>query len=390
MNSCQQTSLIEEKSFKNIFALILFLGIIVLFYTTYKVDYNAYYTASKAFLNGENPYSKSTLLIYQQKINPTVVTPMMVWNPPMFFSTFGIVLFLPEHLKLTFWLIASILSAIGLAVAGFYWKDPDNFNFHKLEFDKIAVCAFCCIPFIAQTIIGQFSSWIYFVFILGLLAFDKKKDFIAGILMSFSLVKPHLFLLVYLAFGYEVLKERRFKVVIGGIIGILFFSLISELRYPGIHNLWLYREQWPVEYLGATFPSLVSKMLFGSTRIKALQIASLSLGILSIFVFRIYTKNYNFRNFFIFALISNSIFSPYGFVFDQSCLIFVITYILAVSPQRGLRIDVYNKILFFFLLHFILFIVGSRMNYDWYVLPLFMMWLFKNMLQVIPNKINML
>ena len=254
-----------------------------------------------------------------------------------------------------------------------------NGNLQKIEVDKISICAFCCIPFIAQTLVGQFSSWIYFSFILGLLAFDNRKDFIAGFLMSLSLVKPHLFILVYLAFGYEVLKEKRLNTIFGGLFGVLIFSLISETRFSGIHNLWLYREQWPVEYLGATLPSLVSKMFFGLSKIKILQIISLIVGILSIIIFRVCMKRYIFKDFLIFAFISNSILSPYGFVFDQICLIFVITYVVGSYIEDTKRQNnIYIKVILFYVFHIVLFHIGSKMNYDWYLLPFFVAWLFWN------------
>ena len=351
-----------------ILGLILLLAVLFLKKDYKKLDYLAYKTAYSAFIQDINPYQTGQLLKLQKLEDPSLTEPMMVWNPPMYFSSFGLIFNTPEALTKYLWVLISIFCALAMLRLGFLYsgaKNPNN--------SWILICGLTSVPLFLEIIIGQFSSWICCMFVLGVYLLKTRYSLFAGFLMSLSLIKPHLFVFQYIVLLLYVFKKKDFIVVLGGLMGILFFSGFSEIRYPDIHKLWIFREQWPHEVLGSTLPSLIrlACIKFSWPDSKLIQILSFFCGIvvMGFYCFKHFNNLLLYPLLFSFCL--NPLFSPYGFVFDQIYILFVFGFILGSESLKGAVQSgkAYDNILRISIFHILVWLLSDKVYYYWFILP---------------------
>ncbi len=114
-----------------------------------------------------------------------------------------------------FW-IFEILS-IG-CMAGFVWL-----NLRRVP--ELAI--FCCfaLPVIANLANGQDLSLVIFFVAIALLQFERKRDFLGGLVLTLCAIKFHLFLLLPLV----PLIHRRWKILWGGAAGVAILLALSFL-----------------------------------------------------------------------------------------------------------------------------------------------------------------
>ncbi len=121
-----------------------------------------------------------------------------------------------------FWLFQFVSVA---CLCGFVWL-------HRARSPEIGV--FCCfsLPVIANLVNGQDLAIVIFLLTCALLKFEKREDFLGGLLLSLCAIKFHLFLLVPLV----PLMHRRWRAIGGGATGVA--GLIA-LSYLGQGRHWM-------------------------------------------------------------------------------------------------------------------------------------------------------
>lgn len=139
--------------------------------------------------------------------------------------------------------------------------------------------------------------------------------------------------------GIELARRRDWRTCLGGVLGLLVPVVCAELLHPGIWKLWVYREQWPQQALGANVSALF-RIASGDFEALSLPlIVPLSI-ILGLVVYRIGIRELGLRTFterYMLAFLVWPFFSPYGFLSDQVVLIlpvaFFVQRILSMSDN---------------------------------------------------------
>lgn len=313
--------MISKKSIYQVLVCIFFGCIIsILRFTTiqtkpfYLTDLFAYWSATKIYFMGLNPYDPHTVLTFQEKISSTYKNPAMVWNPPFLFVIFWGLFSLPES---AFRFLMSIITystpflvANALAV---------TFSVRNLFF--ICVIGLFFTPISSELYLEQYTCILLLIFLAGIYFYQSQKYFISGVSFSLLLLKPHVFLISGVFVGVTAILNKRWGLFLGALLFLAILFSASEFVHPGIINDWINRKTWPVDVLGANSWSLCISCLNTTTfaevfmRILFLVISCLIGILLAVKDPRLTWENISF------TLLANSLFIPYGFTFDQMYLL---------------------------------------------------------------------
>jgi hypothetical protein len=206
-----------------------------------EADFIAYWSAARLLVNGQDPYSLSDITELQMSQFPERKTDegnylILAWNPPwlnLLFIPLGVVNFkTATHI----WLFFNIF-LIGLGVLLVWDLSVQPFN--RKGYIYILVLNLLFIESLISLIIGQITAIILVSLVLGFWLIKKKYDFLAGIILVFSLIKPHLIYFPLLLLLIWSVRSRRWKILYGFVSIILLSGIV----------MWFYIPNWLAEYI---------------------------------------------------------------------------------------------------------------------------------------------
>jgi hypothetical protein len=297
-----------------------------------KSDLIAYKIATDVVVRGGNPYDPATIRSdWIARTGDMQQSPLMVWNPPAFFVFPGTILRLPESILYTLWPFVPYFSGALLALIG--WRLAKTASGRIVP---LSLATFCSIPLLIEFQISQMSSFLALPPLVGVLLFLSRRDLSAGCLFSLAILKPHVVFFPLAAVGFWVLWERRWKVVVGGVLGGLLGTIAAELVFPGISLQWFYRTSWPVSYAGSTLTLMLRATAndLGYADPFFLTILIPALGVLGLWIYLARKVPQPAPEPIVWTLALNQIFTPYGFIMDQTILIVVQAFMISKISSR--------------------------------------------------------
>ncbi len=274
-----------------------------------RVDSFPYWSATRFFLEGGNPYSPIDLLNYQRQfVNEHGAS--RVWNPPILFFCFYPLSTIP--LK-TFGISIFCLNIIGISLL--WLISISLFNIEKI-FNLLAFSIILVNPAtIAVLNNGQISLFIWLALMLGVLFFKKENYIFSALLLSFVIIKPNTCVFVLFALALLGLKKKLWGFIVAGLAALFVIGLLPEAAQPGIWQNWVMMDEPPyhlvptslVGVLGTFISTSLERLLF------TLGIITLGFGIIT---YTIKDKK-DFFYFLPFLLGLSSVFAPYGHIFDH-------------------------------------------------------------------------
>jgi hypothetical protein len=297
---------------------------------TSRSDTDAYFVKERIFLEGRNPYSEAATVAWLEQRLPELHSVLPVWNPPILFSSIGLIFSLPFSSRAIVVAVLSLISALTIYVTSVKLCNSSVQPRATYFFFSI----FACPAFFIELICGQFSFAIIALFALGVLSFSRRRDFLAGFLLSLCVIKPHVAFLPLVMMGIHTLRQRRWQTIYGAIVSLAFFSICAEVVNPGIHEKWIHRESWPGGFFGSTWVSLVraiSLQYFSTPSNWILWALPLGGVLLLIAVETTVSRKYSSIEIVMLACLVNPLFSPYGYAFDQGLLMIPVTYITSIA-----------------------------------------------------------
>ncbi len=297
-----------------------------------KSDLIAYKIATNVVVQGGNPYDPATIRAdWIARTGDMQQSPLMVWNPPVFFVFPGAILRLPESILYTFWPFVPYFSGALLALIG--WRLAKA---APCRIVPLLLATYCSIPLLIEFQISQMSSFLALPPLMGILLFLNRRDLSAGCLFSLAILKPHVVFFPLAAVAFWVVWEGRWKVVVGGILGGLLGTIAAELVFPGISLQWFYRTSWPVSYAGSSLTLMLRATAhdLGYSDPFFLTILIPALGVLGLWLYLARKAPQPAAEPLIWALALNQIFTPYGFLMDQTILIVVQAFMISKVSSR--------------------------------------------------------
>ncbi|MBX9655051.1 DUF2029 domain-containing protein [bacterium] len=183
-------------------------------------DMAAYWVAGRAVLEYENPFDPDVVQRIEE--HEGLHQAFVIWNPPWILPIVALIGLLPFTMAAIAWCAANVAMAIasGLALRKKTGLSPFATVVATITFVPILFC------------VGM-SQWSILV-LAAVLGYDSlrqdKRPFLAGVILAFAAVKPHLVALVWLIPLLTGSKRDRL-LTLGGTL----FTLISLL---GITYLW--------------------------------------------------------------------------------------------------------------------------------------------------------
>ena len=205
----------------SIFALIVLTGVIaygVKYFLDHPEvlppdDYVEYWAAGNLQLQGKNPYSAEELLPLQRFAGRDTDEAIMMWNPPWTLCLAMPLGALPARVGQLVWFALSF-AAVGVS-AWLCWsafRGPNS----KLGLPLLLALSFLPTLFVLQS--GQISGFLLLGAALFLWCVRRGFHFGAGAAAVLLAAKPHLAFLLWFAVGLDAVVNRRWRIVLGGVV----------------------------------------------------------------------------------------------------------------------------------------------------------------------------
>jgi hypothetical protein len=209
-------------------------------------DFLGYWGSGQLMRAGESPYDFVKLRQLQSKLASSLELPVVMWNPPWILVWLYPVLLWPFPMAALLWL--GLNYALILASATVLWRlqaGPSNPRWVGIAW--VASLAF--VPTLHVLYMGQVSSLLLLGIVGFLYASARGWDFLAGVSLALTTIKPHVVYLLWIAFLWWVIVERRWRYLAG--VGTSLLAALGLLAVYWPASLWGYRtvlSQPPIFY----------------------------------------------------------------------------------------------------------------------------------------------
>ncbi|MCB8976671.1 MAG: DUF2029 domain-containing protein [Ardenticatenaceae bacterium] len=296
-------------------------------------DFMSLYAGGKAILSGLDPYDPAVWSPLRAELGST-------WMPDdrAPFPLWTLLLALPFAALDLGWAAAAWL-AFSLCVLGgglfllinAYYPKP----LPVAEFALVALFTFTYRAVLVSMNNGQITFLLFFLLALFLWLVKKERPFLAGIVLSFVVLKPNAFVLFIPAFGLWLLWQKRWQIIAGAAAGGLAMLLISWLVLPG----WLF--EW-LNVTGKTEVTAITPTVWGLAyeiwpewwAVLGLVFVVVITAVLGLIIFR--NKSLAETEVLPLALIASLLVTPYAWVYEHLLLLIPSILIFLGINKRGL------------------------------------------------------
>jgi len=339
-------------------------------------DHWRYWTAWHLAIRGDDPYDPINRLQFREEIPqlekqrqglPVILTPPWILLLITPFAPFA------YPLSRMLWILASII--LLMACARWIWQIYRGNN--KLLWAAWLV-TFIFFPTILTLRLGQINPWL----LLGVIGFlywttSKPNDWLAGVSLALVAIKPQLFLVLWLAVLFWVIRERRWKIILAGGLALLLASLPFLITNPSIFQQFIstYLADTPVEWRTPTLGYLL-RLLFGD-HLFWLQFVAPLLGVIwIIFHWRRKRADWHWLQQMPVVLYASLLTSPYSWTYDQIVLLIPILAVTARLLANGWSKSARTWLVIYGLINLAVFILHRYFTDEYFIwlAPALLLW----------------
>lgn len=295
-------------------------------------DFMSLYAGGKAILRGLDPYDPDVWLPLRAELGST-------WMPDdrAPFPLWTLLLVLPFATLDLGWAAAAWLAFSLCALGGGLFLLINTYYPKPLpvaEFALVALFTFIYRAALVSMTNGQITFLLFFLLALFLWLVRRERPFLAGIVLSFVIIKPNAFVLFVPAFGLWLLWRRRWRILAGAATGGLVLFVLSWLVLPG----WLF--EW-LNVTGKTEVTAITPTVWGLAyeiwpegwALLGLVFVVVVTAVLGLVIFR--NPNLTETEVMPLALIGSLLVTPYAWVYEHLLLLIPsIIVFLAVKKRR--------------------------------------------------------
>jgi len=193
-------------------------------------DWVEYWSAARLMWSGQDPYDPDSMLRIQRSVGSELPGPILMWNPPWLLLWLSPVLFPSFPVSALGWmglnialLLVGALLARGVIPAG-----------TRLEPRAAWLAAGLFVPALFALKSGQ-TSVIHLVGAAGFLwCATRGRDFVAGLFLALTSVKPHVVYLLWIVAAWWVVVRGRWWMAVGAATLLIGSAVITETLWPGV------------------------------------------------------------------------------------------------------------------------------------------------------------
>ncbi len=295
----------------------------------WSLDYRQYWGAARVLVQRGNPYDAATLGRMEASSGLLELLPVMMWNPPWTLALALPFALLPFTFSALAWLITNILLVAICGAALWSYFAPQDDKRYWLGI----LAAVVYMPTIQTLRLGQISIWLLVGITGFLMAVKGKRDYLAGAALALLAIKPHVAYLFLAGAVWWVIREKRWKVVLGGASVLVCASALVVAISPNVFEQYMNAASNPPLYWYTTTLGTWLRVVFGFER-NWLQFLPSVVGLM-IFIAWImqYKTVWDWQQLAPGLLLASTITAAYGWALDQVTLLPVVCVIISGLPR---------------------------------------------------------
>jgi hypothetical protein len=186
-------------------------------------DFTEYWSAARVLAAGGDPYNGAELLPVQREAlnKPDLKQAVSLWTPPWTLPLYAPLGWLPYTAARWVWLFVQL--ALVFASVELLWRTYGGPA--KLWFVPHLV-AFAFAPTFWMAHYGQ-NTGLLLLGLSGFLFFRTSRPMLAGGFAALTAIKPHLLAVVGVLIVLDVLRDRGWRVLLGGAVMLVLGSLVA-------------------------------------------------------------------------------------------------------------------------------------------------------------------
>lgn len=290
----------------------------------YGSDFAQYWYAARALINRANPFDPTTSFSIARAPDPSVFGPVLTWNPPYTMVLVLPYVALPFDLARIARMATNVLLVTTSGVALWYLLAPSGDRRYWLGIPV----AFAYMPTLQTIRIGQISIWLLAGVTGFLLAVRFKREYLAGAALALLAIKPHIPYLFLAGVAWWMLRERRWKILLGGVATLLAASAVVTMISPRVFMQYLDTIAKPPLYWHTTTLGYWLRVVFG-LKLNWLQFLPTVIGIVLFITWALHRKGgWDWQQLAPGLLLASIISAAYGWPIDQVILLPVVVVLL--------------------------------------------------------------
>ena len=194
-------------------------------------DFIAFWSGSRAFIYGGNPYRQEDLIRYQQPYFPAKSGAQAFLNPPWmlpFFSAFAVFDFHEGR-----WIYSILNISLYLCAVLIVARKERLISAGALGVLLISTPMLYCI------FLGQLSIIVTVSALTGWICYLKKRFFLSGMALGVFAIKPQLCIVLLPCLFMLILKNRQWRLASGLLVLPALGVILAWLWQPEIFRYWL-------------------------------------------------------------------------------------------------------------------------------------------------------
>ena len=226
-------------------------------------DFNAYWAASRLFLEGRNPCDPDSMLEMERAhFNPDKSLVMMTWNPPTMWVFMLPLAWMPFRVARAVWLLINvILILVSCLLLGITYLPEERIV--PLLIYYLVMLFFA--PVLLALLAGQITFLVVFGVAASVFLIERERWFWAGAVLILTSVKPHLVMLVGPYLMFYMAMRRKWAGWLGfGLAGVICLLVLFTLRPGWIVDFSALLDAPPINWATSTIGGFLVWIGFGS------------------------------------------------------------------------------------------------------------------------------
>ena len=292
-------------------------------------DLSVYLASTKALLLQRSPWDAATIsaVAHAYGYMPAGMNAAGLWTLPMIFPFLAAFTLLPYSLAAWLWCFLNLL---------LLWADANLIRQWlpglKLRTQVILMAAFP--PVFALLLWGQVPGLVLFGYLAFIYCAERRRDGLAGLALTLTTFKPHLGFLALIFIAYWMVRERRWKVAVGLLLGLAISMALVFVFSPN----WMmdYRnavQTPPLSYDASTLFRVLYRVVFPQQPwIQFGGLAASSIGLLGYLIWR--RPRFDLLPMMPLLLAWSVALAPYGWIYDQIVALPALIWLVHSALQR--------------------------------------------------------
>src|SRR5579862_1841642 len=212
-------------------------------------DFVCYWSSAQLLATGNNPYDPGAIRRIERALGFSEKGPVFIMrNPPWILPLIAPLAYFPLHVAVLLW--AALLLAFAATSCWMLTRNRPETRDLLVYFAPLLICLWN-----GQTTIILLFAVAFF------LCFWRKRPFASGLLLSITVIKPHLLLLFWPVLALDCLRRRDWRLPAGALAGTSVLTAISFLLDP--HAWTQYRLAMDQQGIGTQFlPNVSAELRF--------------------------------------------------------------------------------------------------------------------------------